>query len=335
MDLSPVRPGGSAADVVDGAITMAQHAESLGLLRYWVGEHHLTPGLGSTSPMVLLSHLAARTGRIRLGVAATPVAHHPPLRLAEDSLLLSALSGGRTDLGLGRSDTDRIPRTVGGDQDRSRVEARLLERGLGTFSGRCDQLLRLLDGKEPGLHGDPVRLLDAVPPQVWVHATAAGESSGYAARSGLPLGIAYFARPTTALEAVDDYRARFTPGPYRDRPHVAVAVSALAARTEAEAADLTAGYDVWLRGLDRDRGPAYHPTADERALMPPLDTDDAVALEDRLRTRVTGTPHAVAERLAAIVDAVEADELVVETVAPTLEDRLRSTELIARAWREV
>lgn len=93
------------------------------MLRYWVGEHHLNPALGSTSPMVLLSHLAARTGRIRLGVAATLVAYHPPLRLAEDATLLSALSGGRTDLGLGRSVAARTPRTVGLDHDRPHVEA--------------------------------------------------------------------------------------------------------------------------------------------------------------------------------------------------------------------
>ncbi|MEJ8281635.1 MsnO8 family LLM class oxidoreductase [Pseudonocardia spirodelae] len=332
LDLGPVRPGGTAADVVADAIALARHAESLGMLRYWVGEHHLNPALGSTSPMVLLAHLAARTERIRLGVAATLVAYHPPLRLAEDATLLSALSGGRADLGLGRSVAARTPRTVGVEHDRPHVEARLLERGLGTFSGRCDQLLRLLAGKEPGLQGAPVGLLDAVTPQVWVHAASAGESAEYAARNGLPMGVAYFARPTTVLEAVDTYRERFEPGPYRDRPHVAVAVSALTAATEDEAAALGAGYDVWMRALALDTGPMFYPTARERATLAPLTPAEHVALDDRIRTRVVGTPTAVAERLSAIVEAVEADELVVETVAPTLEDRLRSYALLARAW---
>ncbi len=300
--------------------------------RYWVGEHHLAPTLGSTSPMVLLSHLAARTGRIRLGVAATPVAYHPPLRLAEDATLLSALSGGRADLGLGRSVAARTPRTVGVEHDRAHVEARLLERGLGSFSGRCDQLLRLLAGKEPGLQGAPVELLEAVPPQVWVHAAGAGESADYAARNGLPMGVAYFSRPGTVLEAIDLYRERFVPGPYRDRPYVAIAVSALAADTDDEAASLGTGYDVWLRGLALDGGRHHYPTAAERADLPPLDPDELVALDDRLRTRVVGRADVVAHRLAAIVEAAEADELVVETVAPTLADRLRSYELLARAW---
>ncbi|MBO4238024.1 MULTISPECIES: MsnO8 family LLM class oxidoreductase [Pseudonocardia] len=335
LDLNPVRPGGTATDVVSDAIVLARHAESLGMLRYWVGEHHLNPVLGSTSPMMLLSHLAARTEHIRLGVAATLVAYHPPLRLAEDATLLSALSGGRTDLGLGRSVAARTPRTVGFDHDRPHVEARLLERGLGTFSGRCDQLLRLLAGKEPGLQGTPVDLLDAVTPQVWVHAAGAGESAEYAARNGLPMGVAYFSRPTTVLEAIDLYRERFVPGPYRDRPHVAIAVSALAADTEDEAAALGSGYDVWLRGLALDAGAHHYPTADERAGLPPLDPDEQVALDDRLRTRVVGRADAVASRLAAIVEAAEADELVVETVAPTLDDRLRSYELIARAWARI
>ncbi|MEQ3553625.1 MsnO8 family LLM class oxidoreductase [Pseudonocardia nematodicida] len=335
LDLSPVRPGGRAADVVADAITLAQHAESLGMLRYWAGEHHLSPGLGSTSPMMLLSHLAAHTRRIRLGVAAALVAYHPPLRLAEDAVLLSALSGGRADLGLGRSPAARTPRTVAGEQDRPNVEARLLERGLGTFSGRCDQLLRLLAGKETGLRGAPVALLDTAAPQVWVHASTASESAEFAARNGLPLGVAHFSRPTTVLEAVDHYRERFVPGPYRERPHVAVAVSALAADTDELAEEVAAGYDVWLRGLELDLGPSYYPTAAERALLPPMDAEESILLEDRLRTRVTGTPDRVAERLAAIVEAAEADELVIETAAPSLADRMRSYELVARAWARI
>ncbi|ALE83322.1 hypothetical protein XF36_09285 [Pseudonocardia sp. HH130629-09] len=335
LDLNPLRRGGTATDVVSDAVVLARHAESLGMLRYWVGEHHLKPALGSTSPMVLLSHLAARTERIRLGVAAPLVAYHPPLRLAEDATLLSALSGGRTDLGLGRSVAARTPRTVGLDHDRPHVEARLLERGLGTFSGRCDQLLRLLTGKEPGLRGAPVELLDAVAPQVWVHAAGAGESANYAARNGLPMGVAYFARPTTVLEAVDLYRERFVPGPYGDRPHIAIAVSALATDSEEEAVSLGAGYDVWLRGLTLDAGTHHYPTAEERAGLPPLDPAELVVLEDRLRTRVVGRADAVARRLAAIVEAAEADELVVETVAPTLADRLRSYALLAREWSRI
>lgn len=335
LDLSPVRADGTAADVVADSVTLARHAESIGLLRYWVGEHHLTPSLGSTSPMLLLSHLAARTGRIRLGVAASLVDFHPPLRVAEDAVLLSAISGGRTDLGLGRSVPARSYRTVNDHEDRAQVEARLLERGPGTFSGRSDQLLRLLAGKEPGIQGRPVRLLDAVPPQVWVHASTAGESARYAAHNGLPLGLAYFARPTTVLEAVDLYRERFVPGPYRDRPHVAVAVSALTAPTAERAAELGAGYDVWLRGLALDHDTAHYPTAEERRTLPPLQAEEVLDLEDRLRTRVVGDPAAVAERLAAIVDAVEADELVVETSAPSLEARMESFGLLARAWARV
>ncbi|MFP5021318.1 MsnO8 family LLM class oxidoreductase [Pseudonocardia phyllosphaerae] len=331
MDLCPVGPGGTAADVVADSVTMARHAESLGLLRYWVAEHHLTPGLGSTSPMLLLAHLAGRTGRIRLGVAATLVSYHPPLRLAEDAMLLSAACGGRADLGLGRTVAARAPGTATGDEDRPQVEAALLERGLGSYSGRCDQLLRLLAGKEPGIDGGPVQLLDGVPPQIWIHAGGAGESATYAARHGLPLGLAYFARPTSVLEAVDEYREQFVPG-VRDRPHVAVAVSALAAPTAAEADDLAAGYDVWLRGLVLDRGPAYYPSADERAALPQLTADELLRLEDRLRTRVVGEPEAVAERLAAVVEALEADELVIETMTPALADRMRSFELLARAW---
>ena len=93
--------------------------------------------------------------------------------------------------------------------------------------------------------------------------------------------------------------------------------------------------DRMRRRIEEIFGDDPSTTADERAGLPPLDPDEHVALDDRLRTRVVGRADAVARRLAAIVEAAEADELVVETVAPTLDDRLRSYELLARAWARV
>ena len=89
------RPGGD-----DGA---GQRADELGFDRFWVAEHHNFPTIASTSPPVLMAHLAASTSRIRIGSGGVMLPNHPPLVVAEQFALLEALHPGRIDLGIGRA----------------------------------------------------------------------------------------------------------------------------------------------------------------------------------------------------------------------------------------
>ena len=59
--------------------------------------------------MVLSSFIAARTRRIRIGLAARILPLHHPLDVAADAAMLDVLSGGRFDLGLARSSMDAAP----------------------------------------------------------------------------------------------------------------------------------------------------------------------------------------------------------------------------------
>ncbi len=91
----------SAADVMADTIALAQEAESLGFDHLWVSEHHFGSLSLSPSPLMTLSHLAARTERIRLGTGVLVLPLHHPMRLAEEVAYVDGLSGGRLDLGLG------------------------------------------------------------------------------------------------------------------------------------------------------------------------------------------------------------------------------------------
>ncbi|MDX2156546.1 MAG: LLM class flavin-dependent oxidoreductase [Hyphomicrobiaceae bacterium] len=77
-------------------------AEELGFHSVFVVEHHFT-GVGQVSASLnLLSYLAARTSRIRLGTAVVVLPWHNPALLAEQVSTLDLLSGGRVDLGVGK-----------------------------------------------------------------------------------------------------------------------------------------------------------------------------------------------------------------------------------------
>jgi alkanesulfonate monooxygenase SsuD/methylene tetrahydromethanopterin reductase-like flavin-dependent oxidoreductase (luciferase family) len=83
--------------VVDNAVL----AEELGYDGYAVGERHERPFF-SSSPPVVLSHIAARTSRIRLFTAVTTLSLLDPVRAYEDYATLDHLADGRLDLIIGK-----------------------------------------------------------------------------------------------------------------------------------------------------------------------------------------------------------------------------------------
>lgn len=84
-------------EVVDNAVLF----EELGFDGYAVGERHHPPFL-SSSPPVVLSHIAARTSRIRLFTSVTLLSVLDPVRAAEDYATLDHLSDGRLELIIGK-----------------------------------------------------------------------------------------------------------------------------------------------------------------------------------------------------------------------------------------
>jgi alkanesulfonate monooxygenase SsuD/methylene tetrahydromethanopterin reductase-like flavin-dependent oxidoreductase (luciferase family) len=77
-------------------------AEELGYDSVFLVEHHFT-GVGQVSASLnLLSYLAGRTSRIRLGTAVVVLPWHNPVLLAEQVATLDLVSGGRVDFGVGK-----------------------------------------------------------------------------------------------------------------------------------------------------------------------------------------------------------------------------------------
>lgn len=103
LDLSPVVSGGTVGEALRSTVDLARHAEAAGYGRYWLAEHHFTPGVASSVPSLLIAQVAAATTTIRVGSAAVQTGHQTPLAVVEQFGLLDALHPGRIDLGLGRS----------------------------------------------------------------------------------------------------------------------------------------------------------------------------------------------------------------------------------------
>ena len=67
LDQSPIEEGHTASDALRNTIDLARTCEAAGYHRYWLAEHHASPGLAGCAPEVLMGPVALATHRIRLG----------------------------------------------------------------------------------------------------------------------------------------------------------------------------------------------------------------------------------------------------------------------------
>ena len=104
----PRYPAQSDAEAFAQSFAQAGAAERFGLDAVWLAELHFAPERSvASAPLVLASAIAARTRRLKIGIAVQvlPLCH--PLRLAEEVATLDLISEGRLILGVGRSGIPR------------------------------------------------------------------------------------------------------------------------------------------------------------------------------------------------------------------------------------
>ncbi len=324
LDLAPVPSGSSVGDALRNSIALVKRAEELGFNRYWVAEHHSMPGIASSSPAVLLAHLAMATSKIRLGSGGVMLPNHAPLAIAEQFGMLEAIHGPRIDLGLGRA--------PGTDQVTARAlrGTRLAESD--DFPQRFAELRAFFNGTFPDEH--PYARITAVPglgnePAYWLLGSS-DFGAQMAGQLGLPFSFAHhFGTGGTDL-ALDAYRSTFTPSAVLDEPYSMIGVSVVCAETESHARFLAAASALgflWLR-LGR---PARMPRPEE-ARDYPYTVQERAFVEQRLRSAVIGTPTQVREQLNELVRVHKINELMITTGVHSHEDRIHSFELLADVW---
>lgn len=357
LDLSPVASGSTAAEALHRTLDLARRCEAAGYRRYWLAEHHFAPGVASAAPAVLIGAVAGATSTIRVGSAAVLLGHRTALSVAEEFGTLAALHGDRIDLGLGKSghrpgpapDPERgdrvvdgllVPAPFGGGgvlaSPAFRAMAALLKQPGAEPEPFTEQLTAILDlvaGRHRTADGVPVVAVAASAgrPQVWVLGSSAGESAQAAGALGLPFATNYHVSPAGVLEAAQAYRESFRPSPALDRPHLAVSADVTVAETDERAAELAAGYPLWVLSIRNGSGARPFPSPAEVAAHVWTDEERAL-VDDRVRTQFVGSPATVAERLATLQRVTGADELVVTTITHDHEARARSFELLAQEW---
>lgn len=321
LDLSVVRSDGSSADALADTTALAQAADRLGFRRFWVAEHHNMATVASTSPSVLIAHLAASTERIRVGSGGVMLPNHAPLAIAEQFALLESLHPGRIDLGIGRAPgTDPMTASAFGRAPQQSVEQfpRDLIDVMGMLGDpRSEQGMWTRFRATPVLGSSPsVALLGS-----------SGFSAQLAGMLGLPFAYAHHFDTGATDVATQLYLEHFEPSPVLDEPYLIVGVGALAAGTDDEAERVGLPGRILRLGIRTNRrnpllspaAAADHPEAENARNMP---TDQLV-----------GSPDRVAEGLRALATRTHASELMLTAATYDVDDRIRSLELIDEAMR--
>ena len=109
------RYGTTQEDAFEEAFSLVDAAESGGLDGVWLAERHFAAprnplddaGAGIPSivsaPLIMASAIAARTERLRVGIAVSVLPLNHPVRMAEEVATVDQVSRGRFDFGVGRS----------------------------------------------------------------------------------------------------------------------------------------------------------------------------------------------------------------------------------------
>jgi len=322
LDQSPVRTGSTAAAAIQETLELAEACDRLGYHRYWLAEHHATPGLGGSCPEILIGPVAARTSRIRVGSGGVMLQHYSPLKVAEQFRMLETLHPGRIDLGIGRAP----------GSDRRTARALREDGDHAYFPQQVADLLALLHDRVPDDHPwAGVRAMPAATtaPEVWLLGST-DQSAQIAAHFGTAFSFAHFIAGEGGPEAVRAYRRAFRPSPWLASPVASAAVFVVCADTEAEADRLARSRDLFIVGLYTGRHRPY-PSVEEAEAYPYTPRELAIVEHARRRT-VAGAPEQVRDRLLAFARAHDVGELVIVTITHDPKARRRSYELLAEAF---
>jgi luciferase family oxidoreductase group 1 len=311
LDLTPVRQGGDAAGAIADTLALAKRADALGYHRYWLVEHHNTPGVAGSATTVLIAHLAANTARIRVGAGGVMLPNHAPLVVAEQFGTLEALYPGRMDLGVGR----------GLNNDAATLQAlRRLPGHMEKFPDDVRELLAFLGDAQPG------QAVRAVPGQgshvpVWILGTGLG-GAALAAELGLPFAFGSHFAPDHMEMAIAAYRGRFRPSARWKKPHLMLSVTVVAAPTDAEArfhfSSIQQAHD----------GPLPPPVQNYEATVTP---QRLALIGSKLRHALVGAPDRIARGLADFTARYQPDEILAVTQVYDIAARMKSLELLALA----
>jgi len=317
LDLAFITETSTAAATFKASVNTARHAERLGYHRYWFAEHHNMPSIASSSPGILIAHIAAHTQSIRVGSGGIMLPNHSPLVIAEQFGTLESLYPGRIDLGLGRA--------PGGDP-LTFAALRRDPRAAEHFPQDVSELRALLGPAKPNQKVQAIPGTGLKVPLYILGSSLFG--ARLAAAFGLPYAFASHFAPDDLEAAIEVYREEFQASDQLETPHVIVGLNVIAADTSAQAQQLfTDTLRRWSLSLLMRAGGQLPQLSDEQLFA----TAASQQARHMLRYTVLGDAKQVKQGVNRFLQHTRADELMIVSNIADHSARLKSYGILAEA----
>jgi alkanesulfonate monooxygenase SsuD/methylene tetrahydromethanopterin reductase-like flavin-dependent oxidoreductase (luciferase family) len=304
-----IRQNMTQAEAFAESFQQVEAAEKLGMDAVWLAEHHFSPDRSVlASPLVIASAIAARTDRIRIGLAVQVLPLTNPLRIAEEAATVDHISKGRFDFGIGRSGLTRYYRGYNVPYAESR----------GRFLEALDVILKAWRQEQFSHAGTyfsfhevtvvPKPLQQPYPP-IRV-ALASADTFSLMGGMGHPVFISANTPIPQLQERLDLYRKARQEGGHAGPADIAlripayVAETAERARLEPEASTMHA---IRYGAQELSGSAASEETAERLQRMATIPYDDILK-----RRVIYGTPEAVVDRLQEYQEELGISSVVLE-----------------------
>lgn len=325
LDQSPISDGSTATQAFSHTVTLAQEVEKLGYTRFWVSEHHNSVSLAGSSPEILISHIAAKTERMRVGSGGVMLPHYSPYKVAENFRVLEALYPNRIDLGVGRA--------PGGMP----IATRALQEGkmvsLDQYPEQiADVAMYLHDQVPENHHYANLKATPVIPtsPDMWLLGSS-GESAKIAAQQGASFAFAQFINGYGGPEVMEAYQEQFQPSYLGDKPKSIVAIFVICGETNEEAEKIASSLDLSILLLEQGKRTTGTPSI-ETAQNYSYSTYDLFRIKENRQRMIVGDPFSVKEKIINLSKAYNTEEFMIVTITHRFEDKLNSYRLLANAF---
>ncbi len=325
LDQAPISKGTTSTQALKNVEAAAILADGLGFKRFWLAEHHNSPGLSSSAPEISMAYLAAKTSNIRLGSGGTMMMHYSPYKMAEVFKTLSAYAPGRIDFGVGRA--------PGGDSNAIYALSEGREPMIHNMYQKFDTALKLINDELPS---DPLyQKVTAHPvsieiPEAWMLGSS-GNSAIEAGRMGVGYAYVHFFNGRLDKSVLDAYKAHFVPSAYLDKPKIIVSYFITTAETREEAEFQAKPAEI--SRMMMMRGQFGFRISPEEARDYPLTEIEKSMIRQNASWHITGSIGEVSERLRQEQAYYGFDEVMICTIPFSQEFKLHEYRLLAAALK--
>lgn len=194
LDYVPIFEGRSAHEAFQHSVELAQRAEQLSYVRYWVAEHHQVRSVASSAPEMVMMTLLEQTSNIKIGSGGVMLPHYSPYKVAEQFKMMEARHPHRVDMAIGRSPSFNNVNAALNENKERKLD----------FDTQLDDLNKYFDDDIDKAHRFKTLLATPlIPTKPKMYILGMSERSAkLAGKRGLPFVIAKMGQSSSAIEKV-------------------------------------------------------------------------------------------------------------------------------------